>query len=216
MAATLQVDPRVRTAMVSDCLDAVGIRNNMMDSFIQPLRPGMRAVGLAATMQYVPDSEYDLNDPYATAINFLDTLNPGEIVIVSTQRQSLSAFWGELFSAASMGRGAVGVVAEGPIRDVEGIASLGFPAFSNFTRAYDYKGRMRIQSTRETVVCGGVEVNPGDAVIADADGVGVVPAKYIDQVFEAANAKAQTEKAVMKDLLAGKSVKEVWNAYGVL
>lgn len=215
-SSKLRVDPRVRTAMVSDCLDAIGIRNNIMDSFIQPLRPGMRAVGLAATMQYVPDSEYDQNDPYATAINFLDTLNPGEIVIVSTLRQSLSAFWGELFSAASMGRGATGVVAEGPIRDVEGIASLGFPAFSNFTRAYDYKGRMRIESTRQSVECGGVEVNPGDAVIADADGVGVVPAKYIEQVFEAANAKAQTEKAVMKDLLAGKSVKEVWNAYGVL
>lgn len=215
-AGSLQVDPRVRTAMVSDCLDAVGIRNNMMDSFIQPLRPGMRAVGIAATMQFVPDSQYDLADPYGAAINFLDTLNPGEIVIVSTQRQSLSAFWGELFSAASMGRGAVGVVAEGPIRDVEGIASLGFPAFSNLTRAYDYKGRMRIQSTRESVICGGVEVNPGDAVIADADGVGVVPAKFIDEVFAAANAKAQTEKAVMKDLLAGKSVKAVWNAYGVL
>ncbi|MBC7463803.1 MAG: RraA family protein [Actinobacteria bacterium] len=212
----LHVDSRVKTAMVSDCLDAVGIRNNVMDSFIQPLRPGMRAVGIAATMQYVPDPEYDVVDPYATAINFLDTLNPGEIVIVSTQRQSLSAFWGELFSAASMGRGAVGVVAEGPIRDVEGIANLGFPAFSNFTRAYDYKGRMRIQSTRESVVCGGVEVNPGDAVIADADGVAVVPARYIEEVFEAANAKAQTEKAVMRDLLAGKSVKEVWNAYGVL
>lgn len=212
----LQVDPRVRSAMVSDCLDALGIRNSVMDANIKPIRPNMRAVGLAATMSYLPDSQYDLKDPYAVAIDFLDTLQAGEIVIVATQRESLSAFWGELFSAASRGRGATGVVSEGPLRDVEAIAGLEFPAFGVLARPYDYKGRMRIQSTRQSVICGGVEVNPGDAVIADADGVAVVPAKYIDEVFAAANAKAQTERTVLKDLLAGKSVREVWDAYGVL
>lgn len=212
----LQVDPRVRSAMVSDCLDALGIRNNVMDANIKPIRHNMRAIGLAATMSYVPDSQYDLKDPYAVAIDFLDTLQVGEIVVVATQRESLSAFWGELFSAASRGRGAVGVVCEGPIRDVEAVASLEFPAFGVLARPYDYKGRMRIQSTRQSVICGGVEVNPADAVIADADGVAVVPAKYIDEVFSAANAKAQTERTVLQDLLAGKSVREVWDAYGVL
>ena len=212
----LQVDPRVRSAMVSDCLDALGIRNSVMDANIKPIRPNMRAVGLAATMSYLPDSQYDLKDPYAVAIDFLDTLQAGEIVIVATQRESLSAFWGELFSAASRGRGATGVVSEGPLRDVEAIAGLEFPAFGVLARPYDYKGRMRIQSTRQSVICGGVEVNPGDAVIADADGVAVVPAKYIDEVFAAANAKAQTERTVLQDLLAGKRVREVWDAYGVL
>lgn len=212
----LSVDPRVRTAMVSDCLDAIGVRNNVMDANIKPIRLSMRAVGIAATMSFVPDSQYDERDPYATAINFLDTLSPGEIVVISTQRESLSAFWGELFSAASRGRGATGVIAEGPLRDSEAIAGLDFPAFGVLTRPYDYKGRMRIQSTRQPVICGGVEVNPGDAVIADADGVAVVPARFIDEVFAAANQKAQTEKSVLKDLLAGKSVREVWNAYGVL
>ena len=212
----LDVDPRVRTAMVSDCLDAIGVRNNVMDSNIKPIRHDMRALGIAATMSYIPDTHYDEVDPYATAIDFLDTLRPGEVVVISTQRESLSAFWGELFSAASRGRGAMGVVAEGPLRDSEAIVGLEFPAFGVLTRPYDYKGRMRIQSTREPIVCGGVEVNPGDAVIADADGVAVVPSRFIDEVFAAANQKAQTERYVLKDLLAGKSVREVWNAYGVL
>ncbi len=212
----LQVDSRVRTAMVSDCLDAIGIRNNVMDASIKPIRHSMRAVGLAATMSYVPDAKYDLKDPYAVAIDFLDTLQTGEIVIVATQRESLSAFWGELFSAASRGRGATGVVCEGPLRDVEAVAGLEFLAFGVLARPYDYKGRMRIESTRKPIICGGVEVNPGDAVIADADGVAVVPAKYIDEVFAAANAKAQTERTVLQDLLSGKSVREVWDSYGVL
>ncbi len=212
----LKVDPRVRTAMVSDCLDAIGILNNVMDASIKPIRSNMRAVGLAATMSFVPDSQYDLKDPYAVAIDFLDTLQTGEIVIVATQRESLSAFWGELFSAASRGRGATGVVCEGPLRDVEAIAGLEFPAFGVLARPYDYKGRMRIESTRKPIMCGGVAVHPADAVIADADGIAVVPAKYIEEVFAAANAKAQTERTVLQDLLSGKSVREVWDSYGVL
>jgi regulator of RNase E activity RraA len=212
----LKVDPRVRTAMVSDCLDSIGIRKNVFESNVKPIRHGMRALGIAATMAFIPDSEYDMEDPYGPAINFLDTLNPGEIVVISTQKQSLSAFWGELFSAAAKGRGATGVVVDGPLRDVEAIAELDFPAFGVLARPYDYKGRMRLVSTRESITCGGVEINPGDAVIADADGIAVVPALHIESVFNAANSKAQSERSVLADLLAGKSVKEVWDAYGIL
>ena len=75
---------------------------------------------------------------------------------------------------------------------------------------------MRIKAMRATVVCGGVEVNPGDRVIADADGIVVVPAQHLAKVTELANARAATEKSVLKDLLAGKSVRQVWDAYGVL
>jgi regulator of RNase E activity RraA len=212
----LIVDSRVRTAMVSDCLDDIGIRNNVMDPAVKPIRPTMRAVGVAATISFVPDSHYDETDPYATAIEFLDTLRAGEVVVISTQRESISAFWGELFSAAARGKGVTGVVVEGPLRDVEAIAKLEFPAFGISARPYDYKGRMRIESTRQPIICGGVEVNPGDAIMADADGVAVVPAQFINEIFAAANVKAQREKSVLKDLLAGKSVREVWNSYGVL
>ena len=59
-------------------------------------------------------------------------------------------------------------------------------------------------------------MHPGDGVIADADGIVVVPAQHLVKVTELANARAATEKSVLKDLLAGKSVREVWNAYGVL
>jgi regulator of RNase E activity RraA len=61
-----------------------------------------------------------------------------------------------------------------------------------------------------------VSVSNGDGVIADSDGVVIVPAEHLMAVTELANARAATEKTVLKDLLAGKSVREVWNAYGVL
>ncbi len=210
------LDPRVRSAMISDSLDVVGVRNNAMDVRVRALRPGMRAVGLAATVKFVPDSHYDLKDPYGAGIDFLDTLQAGEIAVVSTGGECLSAFWGELFSAAAKGRGATGVVADGPLRDTEQVVGLDFPAFGQESRPYDYKGRMRIEAIRIPVICGGVEVHPGDGVIADSDGIVVVPAEHLAKVSELANSRAATEKTVLKDLLSGKSVREVWDAYGVL
>ena len=210
------LDPRVRSAMISDSLDVVGVRNNAMDIRVRALRPHMRAVGLAATVQFIPDSNYDQKDPYGDGIDFLDTLQVGEIAVVSTGGECLSAFWGELFSAAAKGRGATGVVADGPLRDTEQVVALDFPAFGQGSRTYDYKGRMRIEAIRIPVICGGVEIHPGDGVIADSDGVVVVPAKHLEKVSELANARAATEKTVLQDLLSGKSVREVWNAYGVL
>lgn len=212
----LIIDPRVRTAMVSDALDAIGIRENVMDTSIHPLIPGMRAVGIAATIEFSPDESFDIQSPYGAAIDFLDTLQMDEIVVIATGALSYSAFWGELFSAAAKGRGATGVVCDGPLRDIEAIKSLPFAAFGASSRPIDYKGRMRIHSTRQIVMCAGVEVHPGDALIADSDGVVVVPKKHIDPVFAAANERAQSEKKVLKDLLEGKSVRQVWDAYGVL
>ena len=213
---TWDLDLRVRSAMVSDSLDVLGVRNNAMDVRVSALRPEMRAVGLAATVQFVPDSQYDLKDPYGDGIDFLDTLQVGEIAVLATGGDCLSAFWGELFSAAAKGRGATGVVADGPLRDTQQVVELNFPAFGQGSRTYDYKGRMRIQAIRVPVICGGVQVSPGDGVIADSDGVVVVPAEHLAKVSELANARAATEKTVLQDLLSGKSVREVWNAYGVL
>lgn len=210
------LDARVRTAMVSDSLDVVGVRSNAMNSSVRALRPEMRAVGIAATIEFEPSSDFDQKDPYGAAIDFLDTLKTGQLAVVATGGNDVSAFWGELFSAAAKGRGATGMVTDGPLRDTQAVVGLDFNVFGASMRPIDYKGRMRVCSVGTVVICGGVEVHPGDAVVADADGVVVVPKIHIDRVFELANARAQNEKSVLKDLLAGKSVREVWDAYGVL
>lgn len=214
--SAIVLDPRVRTAMVSDSLDVVGVRNNAMNSSIRALRPDMRAVGLAATIEFEPSSDFDQKDPYGAAIDFLDALSSGQLAVVATGGNDVSAFWGELFSAAAKGRGATGMVTDGPLRDTQAIVGLDFNVFGASMRPIDYKGRMRVCAAGTVVTCGGVEVHPGDAVVADADGIVVVPKIHIDRVFELANARAQNEKSVLKDLLAGKSVREVWDAYGVL
>jgi regulator of RNase E activity RraA len=142
----LQVDTRVRSAMVSACLDAVGIRNNVMDTSIRPIRDGMRVVGMDTSIRSVPDSEHDENDPYGDSIKFLDSFNFEEVAVVNTGAYTLSAFRSELFSAAVMGRGAKGVVCDGPLRDIEQIIEVGFDAFGAGARPLDYKDMMRVEA----------------------------------------------------------------------
>ena len=97
------LDPRVRSAMISDSLDVLGVRNNAMDVRVSALRPGMRAVGLAATVKFVADSEYDQSDPYGAGIDFLDSLNVGEVVVIASQHFGESSSQQQLLVAVQQG-----------------------------------------------------------------------------------------------------------------
>ena len=113
----ITLHPSVRSAMISDSLDLLGIRTNVMIPEIRPLDRSMKIMGYAATIEFEPSSDFDPHDPYAPAIGFLDSLQTGEVAIVATGQSQLSAFWGELFSTAAKLRGATGVVSDGPLRD---------------------------------------------------------------------------------------------------
>ena len=212
----LEVDIRVRSALVSDSLDLIGIRSNVMSRAVTPLVSAMKIIGYASTIEFVEGKDFDPQDPYGPAIDFLDSLQSGDVVIVATGHSTQSAFWGELFSTAAKGRGANGVVTDGPLRDTQEILPVGFSAFGIGTLPFDYKGRMKVSSVHSRVSCGGVEVNQGDLIVADNDGVAVVPASKIDEVITLANERARRESTVLKELLEGKSVRSVWDKHRVL
>ncbi len=212
----LEVDLRVRSALVSDSLDLIGIRTNVMSRAVTPLVSSMKIMGYASTIEFVEGNDVDPQDPYGPAIDFLDSLQSGDVAIVATGHSTQSAFWGELFSTAAKGRGANGVVTDGPLRDTQEILPVGFSAFGIGTLPFDYKGRMKVSSVHSRVNCGGVEVNQGDLIVADNDGVAVVPASKIDEVITLANERARRESTVLKELLEGKSVRSVWDKHRVL
>ncbi|MEI6295890.1 MAG: RraA family protein, partial [Actinomycetes bacterium] len=112
--------------------------------------------------------------------------------------------------------GANGVICDGPLRDVNQIFEVGFAAFGVGSLPFDYKGRMQVASTRAPVICGGVPVAPGDFLIADIDGVVVVPQFAIEEVFAAANKRALGENHVLIDLKAGSTVREAWDKHHLL
>jgi 4-hydroxy-4-methyl-2-oxoglutarate aldolase len=210
-----EVADALSTPIVSDSLDAVGARHQVLVSGIRPLVTGQRAIGRARTVQFAP-VEVDSDDPYGSAMDFIDGLERGSVAVVATGANAVSGYWGELFSAAAMGRGAVGSVCDGPVRDTPRIRQLGFPVFAPGSRPIDFRARMRIVSSGEPVRCGGVVAAPGDLVVADDDGVVVVPARIESDVLRLAVARATTEKTVLAELLGGARLREVWERWKVL
>ncbi|WP_327087966.1 RraA family protein [Nonomuraea sp. NBC_01738] len=211
----MSFDERVTAAQVSDSLDESGLRHQVLDAGIRPLAQGMRAVGPARTVQFAPTIKAG-PDPYDDMIEFIDSIRPGEVIVISSGDFGRSAYWGELFSAAAKGRGASGVVCDSFARDRAKVLDLDFPVFCRGTRPIDYRARMRVVATQTPVLCGGVVISPGDVVVAEDDGIVSVPADLREKVSALANARAAKENDVLTDLLAGASLREVWDRYGVL
>lgn len=209
-------DDRLSTAILSDSCDAVGLRHQVLLERLAPLVPGSRAIGRARTMRFAPAFEADADDPYREAIEAIDGLRAGQFAVIATDSNNDSAFWGELFSAAAIGAGAVGVLTDGNLRDTDRVAALGFPAFSRSRRPIDFRGRMRVVGQDVSVVVSGVRIDPGDLVMADDDGVVVVPCAHEDEVLALARERASRESTVLAELLAGESLRTVWNRHRVL
>ncbi len=207
---------QVTAAMVSDSLDATGRRSQVLPASIRPLVPGSRIVGRVRTVQFALAGDVDPARPYDDAIDFIDSLGPGDVAVVATGASTVTAFWGELFSAAAIGRGAVGVVTDGYLRDSEKVAALRFPVFGAGHRPIDFRGRMRIVAVGGRVVIGDVAISDGDLLVADLDGVVIVPQEVEERVVELADARARAESTVLAELLAGDGLRTVWERHGVL
>ncbi|MGV8895234.1 MAG: RraA family protein [Rhodoglobus sp.] len=209
-------DERLSTAILSDSLDAVGLRHQVLQQRLAPVVPGSRSLGRATTVQFAPSLVDHPDDPYRDAIDYIDSVRAGQVVVIATDQSNDSAFWGELFSAAALGVGAAGVITDGNLRDTDKIAHLGFPAFSRSRRPIDYRARMTIVASDAPVTVCGVRIAPGDLVMADDDGVVVVPADREAEVLSLARDRASRESTVLSELLSGQSLREVWDRHRVL
>ena len=202
-------------AVVSDCLDKVGIRDRVLAPRIRPLDPGSRLAGRARTVQCVPVDAVpdDPADWYRGELEAVDSLRPGDVIVVSTCEGSC---WGELLATAATSRGARGIVADAYARDTLALIEMGFPTFVAGIHCTDSLGRMDVAAIGVEISCGGVTVAEGDLVLADHDGVVVVPAVVAEEVIALAEAKVAEENEMREKLAAGMPVAEAFRESGVL
>lgn len=202
------------SAIVSDALDRIGLREQALDPAIRPLWPEARLVGIAMPVVVVCDTSMP-EHPYAGEMAALDALRPGEVPVFEIDERSRAAAWGELFSCGAIGRGAVGAICDGYVRDARQIRELGYPTFARGCSPLDTLGRAVATEHGEHAICGGVRISRGDLVVADADGIVAVPAGAIDEIAEAVARKRRLEEGARADLMAGMSIHTVWDKYRV-
>lgn len=208
---------RLFTAVLSDCLDAAGHRNQAMHARIRPLDETLVLCGRARTALYMdvydaPEGE----NPYELEIRLVDDLKADEVPVFACGTSGRISPWGELLSTAARARNAAGVVMDGMTRDVRAIRAMKFPVFAGGIGPLDAKGRGKVMALDVPVEVAGARVCPGDLVFGDADGVVVVPRAVEDQVVAAALAKVAGESATRDALARGEKLADVFRRHGIL
>jgi regulator of RNase E activity RraA len=202
---------------VCDILDELGFRQQAMHHRLRPLDGrDCVIVGRARTFRWMETDYVVEDDPYGLEIEAMDSLKAGDVVVHSTDASLTNAPWGELMTTVAKGNGAVGCICDGLIRDCQKIMKLEFPVFHAGIRPVDSKGRGRVMAYDVPVRCGEVLVCPGELIFADFDGVVVIPKKIEDKVLELASEKVKKENASRRELLKGRSLREVYDTFGVL
>jgi 4-hydroxy-4-methyl-2-oxoglutarate aldolase len=210
-----KVENELYTAVVCDALDDLGYRHQAMHQRLRPLFPDITFAGWVRTISCV-DVSHGPSEPYAKEIEAVDSILPGEVVVVSTSYSGLNAPWGELLSTAAQARGARGAVIDGLVRDVKKIDELGFPVFAAGIKPVDSKGRGLVIDYNVPVECGGVIAKPGDLLFADYDGVVIIPAAVVPEIVNIAIEKVRRENNSRKELMNGAYLRDVYEKYGVL
>ncbi len=207
------------TAAICDVLDGLGYRHQAMHQRLRPLLPDWRHcgfVGRARTIRWMETECVDEEDPYGLEIEAMDSLKPGDVVVHSTDAGGTNAPWGELMSIVAKMNGAAGCVCDSQIRDCVKIVELGFPVYYTGIRPLDSKGRGRVMDYDVPVRCGDVLVPPGSLIFADFDGVVVIPEAVEQEMLSIAQEKVSKENLSRKELLARKTLREVYQKYQVL
>ena len=202
------------SAVVSDCCDHVGLRQQTFEAGLRPVFGDMSViVGFARPVRAVAVEAAPVV-PYSAEVAYIDSLEVDDVVVALTD--PVGAFWGELFSTAAVARGAAGAVIDGFVRDTRLIAALGWPMLARGTRPTDSLGRLSIVESDLPLQILGVTVARGDLVVADADGTVVVPAAAAEEVVARAIEKAKTESSARSMLLGGAYLREAWERFKVL
>jgi len=203
------------SAVVADALDSMGYPHQSPRLQLPPVT-GVRAiVGRCKTTLWADMSHADPK-PYELELLAVDGCKPDDILIAAAGGSMRSGIWGELLSTAARNSGCIGAIVDGAVRDVAKMKDMGFAVFARGTCVYDSLNRQRVIDVDVPVEIDGVRFCSGDIVIADEDGVVVVPQAVEREAIRRAWNKVHAENITRDAIRAGSKAMAAYVKYGVL
>lgn len=207
---TLDKLARASTATITMQLLKRGLRHGAVKG-ARPLDPKhMRCVGPAFTLRFIPMRE-DLAGPPKPGTMLphrmaVETAPAGAVLVIDSGGAENCGTLGDILVARLKNRGVAGVVSDGPMRDVAGILSVGFPVLATGSTAPASMNEVMPIDVGVPIGCGGVAVFPGDVIATDADGAVVIPRAMADELARDAFEQERLERFVLREVKRGRTV----------
>ena len=197
---------KVSTCMVSDALDKLGLPAGI--GGIKPTYAGCKKiVGPAITMKIMP---FGVKNPEGhMGADPLQVAEPGDLLVYDNGGRLDQNCWGDILAWSARTKGIIGTIIDGSGRDIEEIEKMGYPLYTRGTTPVTARGRNVQSDYNCQIQLGGIQVNPGDLVMADVNGIVVIPQAKAEEVLEAALDIYERETAMVEEIKAGISFTEV-------
>lgn len=200
---------RLATTNLSDALDSLGLTGAVAG--IRPMFGRTKLVGRAMTIKItkagaVPSKSH-------LGVEAIATAEAGDVIVIANGGDTANNCWGEVLACAAKMKGISGVVVDGAARDIDACEDMDFPVHARATVPITARGRIMQEAFNVAVRIGAVDLAPGDIIVADVNGVVVIPPAQLEAVVAAAEALMDKEERMKADLRAGMDVLEVDRKY---
>jgi 4-hydroxy-4-methyl-2-oxoglutarate aldolase len=189
-------------SVIHDVMKDMGLPIRVLPRDILGLDPAMRCAGPVFTIRGRPDPTLDKHTSLMEWAALLSKIPAGRVAVVQPQ-DDVRALFGGLSAEALKKKGALGYIVDGGCRDIQAVIDEGFPVFARYATPIDIVCAWRAEAYDIPIAIGGHDVRPDDHVLADRDGIVLIPASHVEQVVAAAETKMATEGEMVKAIRAG-------------
>lgn len=197
------------SAEISDALDACGVEGGLLN--IKPLSQGMKIVGPAYTVQYLPRREKEAT--FHNAANYIDMVPEHSVIVIDNNGQNDCTVWGDILTQTALRNNIAGTVVHGAVRDIEAIRATNYPVFC--TGVYMRSGKNRVYKANERcpLFINGITINPGDILFGDDNGILVFPCSSLPEVISKVQAIKLTEERIKSAIKSGSTLEQARKDY---